>query len=370
MIRSRCVRLFAVVLAAAACAGCAQDAGDDDAAAVADASVLVSVAPAARATFHDTVSAWGSVVGDLRRARVVSLAYGGEVAAVDVAPGQAVRRGQVLLRIRPDPAVRSAYRQAAAALDLARSDLAHVTALADRQLATQSQLAAARKALADAQAARDAARAQGGGAEEEPLVAAADGVVGTLDVHLGERFAAGAPLLGFIPAHALAVTLGVEPGDAARLRSGMAVALHSVYGDGPEISGRLRVVGATVDPTSHLLDAQVDLPPAASAWAAGTAVSARIRTADVSAWAVPRGAVLEDAEGAYLYQVVQGKARRVAVRVRSPEGATLGVEGALDARAPVIVLGAYELSDGGAVRVRPAAAVAAPASGASAGAAP
>lgn len=354
MMRTRLTHLLAALLVATACAGCAQDADDDaGTAAAADASVLVTVATPVRQTFHTTVTAWGSVVGDERRARVTSLAYGGEVAAVEVVPGQVVRRGQVLLRIRPDPAVRSAYRQAGTALELARSDLAHVTELASRQLATQSQLAAARKALADAQAARDAAQAQGGGAEEAPLTAAVDGVVGKLDVHLGERFAAGAPLLDFIPAHALAVTLGIEPEDAPRLRAGMDVQLRGVYGDGPALPGRLRVLGGVQDPATHLIDAKVELSAAAeAAWTAGTAVSAQVRTADFTAWAVPRGAVLDDADGAYLFQVEQGRAKRVAVQVRSPDGQTLGVEGALDPRAPVVALGVYELEDGAAVRTR------------------
>jgi hypothetical protein len=38
------------------------------------------------------------------------------------------------------------------------------------------------------------------------------------------------------------------------------------------------------------------------------------------------------------------------VTLRSPEGDPVGVQGPLDAQAKVIVLGAYELADGDAVR--------------------
>ena len=236
-------------------------------------------------------------------------------------------------------------------LTLARGELRRTEQLAAQRLATQSQLASARKALADAQAALDAQQALGGGAAREIVDAPADGVVTALDVGLGERVVANAPLLGFTPAHALVAELGVQPQDGAHLRRGMSVQLHEVYGTTAGFVGTLRMVGQSVDPQTHLLPAQVELPAAASATlVAGTALDAQIRTAEFTAWAVPRAAVLHDRRGDYLFQVEHGHAKRIAVKLRSPHGDTVGVQGSLDAQAPVIVLGVYELSDGDAVR--------------------
>jgi multidrug efflux pump subunit AcrA (membrane-fusion protein) len=123
-----------------------------------------------------------------------------------------------------------------------------------------------------------------------------------------------------------------------------------VYG-ATGFTGTLRMIGQSVDPQSHLLNAQVELPAEASATlVAGTAVDAQIRTADFSAWAVPRAAVLHDEHGDYLLQVEHGHAKRVGVTLRSHDGDTVGVQGSLDAQAKVIVLGVYELADGDAVR--------------------
>ncbi|MDE2308087.1 MAG: efflux RND transporter periplasmic adaptor subunit [Xanthomonadaceae bacterium] len=332
-------------------AGCSHGASDAGEAAAPAGQVAVTTAQPVQRTFHHTIHAWGSAMGDPHRARTISLAHAGQVVALQVAAGQTVKRGQALLTVAPDPLARSAYRQARSALTLARGELQRTERLVAQRLATQSQLAGARKALADAEAALAAQHALGGGAAREIVDAPADGVVTALDVALGERVAANAPLLGFTPAHALVAELGVQPEDGVKLHAGMAVQLRSVYGAAAGFVGTLRMVGQSVDPQTHLLPAQVALPAAASATlAAGTALDARIRTADFTAWAVPRAAVLHDGQGDYLFQVEHGHAKRIDVKLRSPDGDPVGVQGPLDGRAKVIVLGVYELHDGDAVR--------------------
>ncbi len=346
MNRSLLLPLVCLLLAA-----CGHGAAGDEDAAAAKGQVAVTTARPVQQTFHETVAAWGSAAGDPQHARAISLAHGGQVVALGVAAGQTVRRGQPLLTIAPDPAARSAYLQAQSARDLASGELKRTEQLAAQRLATQSQLATARKTLADAQAALDAQRALGGGTVQETVDAPADGVVSALSVGLGERFAANAPLLGFTPAHALVAQLGVQPEDGAKLRAGMPVQLHAVYGDQAGFVGTLRMIGQSIDPQTRLLGAQVELPAEASAaLVAGAALDAQIRVADVTAWAVPRAAVLHDEHGDYLFRIEHGHAKRVAVTLRSPEGDPVGVQGPLDAQAPVIVLGVYELEDGDAVR--------------------
>jgi RND family efflux transporter MFP subunit len=350
MNRSTLLPNLCALLLAGLLAGCSHGAADDEDAAAPPGQVAVTTATPVQQTFHDTVEAWGSATGDPQHARTISLAHGGQVIAVSVAAGQTVKRGQPLLTVTPDPAARNTYQQAQSALTLAEGELQRTEKLAAQQLATQSQLATARKALADARTALDAQHALGGGTAQEAVTAPADGVVTTLSVGLGDRFAANAPLLGFTPAHALVAQLGVQPEDAAKLHAGMPVQLRNVYG-ATGFTGTLRMIGQSVDPQSHLLSAQVELPAEASATlVAGAAVDAQIRTADFSAWAVPRAAVLHDEHGDYLFQVDRGHAKRVGVTLRSPDGDVVGVQGALGAQAKVIVLGAYELADGDAVR--------------------
>ncbi|HEX5306151.1 MAG TPA: efflux RND transporter periplasmic adaptor subunit [Dyella sp.] len=349
-------RLLPLALLALLLAGCGGSSGgsddEDDGAPAARGVVTVSTALPRQQSFHDTVTAWGSAVSDPQRARVISLGHGGQLQSLKVSAGQRVRRGDPLLVIAPDPAARSAYQQAQSAQQLASTELARTEQMAAQRLATQSQLATARKALADAQAALAAQRALGGGSAEETITAPADGVITAVSVSQGERFAANAPLLTFTPDHALVAELGVQPPDGGKLQAGMTVHLRSVYGDATQtLTGTLAVIGAAVDPQSHLLPARVSLPAHASAsLLAGTPLQASIHTRDVTAWAVPRDAVLHDEHGDYLFQLDHGKAKRVDVTVRSPDGDPVGVLGPLAAQAPVIVQGAYELEDGDAVK--------------------
>lgn len=351
MNRSVCLPHLCALLLIALLAGCSQGAPDEADAAAPPGKIAVTTMKPAQQTFHDTVEAWGNAVGDPHHARAISLAHGGQIVAVRVAAGQTVTRGQPLLTITPDPATRSTYQQAQSALTLAQGELNRITQMAAQRLATQSQLASARKALADAQAALEAQRALGGGSAQETVNAPADGVVTALSVGLGDRVGANAPLLSFTPAHALVARLRVQPEDGAKLRAGMPVQLHSVYGTTASFVGTLSMVGRSVDPQTHLLDAQVELPAEASAMLVdGAAMGAQVRTADFTAWAVPRAAVLHDEHGDYLFQVEHGHAKRINVTLRSPDGNTVGVQGPLDAQAQVIVLGAYELNDGDAVQ--------------------
>lgn len=333
--------------------------GDDDDAVVDGASgvALVTTTMPVRRSFHDNVAAFGRVVADPQAARRISLAHGGQVTALKVSAGQAVQRGQALLTVAPDPLARSAYQQAQSAATLAQGELGRTEQLAAQHLATASQVAAARKALADAQSALAAEQALGGGAARQTVVAPGDGVVTAVSVSLGERFAANAPLLDFMPAHALIAALGVPPDAGARLRVGMPVTARGVYGDAQAMVGKLTLVGRAIDPQTHLLPLQATLPAVAdAALPAGAALEASINSDSYAAWAVPRDAVLHDAQGAYLFQLAHGKAHRVAVTLRHPAGDTVGVEGRLDAQRPVIVAGAYELVDGAAVRLAQGAA--------------
>lgn len=346
---ARCTALAAVALLLAACGGKGGD--SDDRPGETRGVALVTTALPVRQRFHDSVQAWGSAVADPHRARTISLAHGGEVIALGVSAGQAVKRGEALLTIAPDPVARSAWRQAQSALALARGELQRSERMASQHLATQSQVAAARKALSDAQSALAAQQALGGGMARETVAAPDDGVVAAVPVALGDRFAANAPLLGFMPAHALVAQLGVQPDAGARLQVGMPVQLHGVYGGGKAFAGKLTMVGRAVDPQTHLLPVQAEFTASADATlVAGAALAATIQGGDYTAWAVPRAAVLHDAQGNHLFQLDHGKAHRVDVELRQPEGDTVGVLGQLDAKLPVIVQGAYEVDDGAAVR--------------------
>lgn len=344
---NRIVNQLALCLLATLLGACSNAPPD----AQATSSVAVTTIKPERRVFHHSVYAWGEVAADSRALEHLSLAHGGLISELAVTSGQSVHKGDVLLRMATDPAALRGFRQARNALALARGDLARIKRLAAQKLATDSQLAAARKAVADAEAALAAERAQGTTQGSHALQAPADGVITTVHVGRGNRVAANAPLLDFSPAHALVARLGVQPDQSDQLAPGMPVHLKSVYGDRDAAYGTLDMVGHAVDTGSHLVPVRVTIPAAmASHLINGSPIEGNIQTSSFKAWAVPRDAVLKDQQGPYLFQLRNGKAARVAVKVEAPGGTTIGVSGPLQANLPVIVHGAYELSDGDAVR--------------------
>ena len=297
--------------------------------------------------FHAGIAAFGQLTAGTRNALTLTLPQAGQVTAIETIAGQRVKRGATLLVLETDPATRSAYLQAQSALKVARDELARTGHLRSENLATNAQLDAARKALADAQATLNAQAKLGGAQATTNLRAPADGVVTTLAVQRGERVAAGAALLQLAPTSAMEAQLGVDPGAVANVRAGMPVMLMPVYAghDTSPLHGTVAIVGDAVDPQSHMVDVIATLDSKVS-FPAGTALSGSIVARPFKAWAVPRNALQNDAQGDFVYQIEHGKAKRIDVNVLAPNGSPIGVEGALDARAPVITLGSYEVSDG------------------------
>lgn len=336
---------IALCTALAACSG-------SHAPGAAEPALDVSAVAVTRQVFHDHVSAYGELGADSRHALSLSLPQAGQVVATDALAGRRVKRGAALLQLATDPATRNAYLQAQAALKVAQQNLARTQRLHAQKLATNGQLDAAQQALSDAHS-NLVAQAQLGGAQAVyTLKAPADGVVTALDVQRGQRVAAGTTLLQFTPDGTLAALLSVDPGAAARLHTGMPVALTPVYGasGAPPLAATVAMVGDAVNPASHLIDVIATLQHPAPL-AAGTALSAVIDTSNFTAWSVPRDALQTNAQGDFIYQIESGKAKRIAVKVLAPDGSPIGVAGALDPKAPVITLGSYEVADGDAVQV-------------------
>lgn len=318
--------------------------------AAAPPNVAVTMVQPRQQRFARSIAAFGSVIGNPRHARHLSLAHGGEVVAIMVSNGQSVAAGQTLMKIATAPAARQTFIQARNALALAQDQLTRNRKLAARHLATQAQVSAARKSVGDAKAALQAQRQLGGGQAVDRVTAPVAGVVTGIKVTRGQRVPANAVLATFTPAHGLVARLGVQPDQAAHIAPGMPVTLQTVYGPSGNVHGKVGMVGHAVDPATHLVPVQVALSAdGASHLVAGSALSARIDTARFKAWAVPRQALQSDAHGDHVFQVEHGKAHRVGVKVVSSGGSPVGVTGSLDPHAPVITLGSYEVSDGQAV---------------------
>jgi membrane fusion protein (multidrug efflux system) len=117
------------------------------------------------------------------------------------------------------------------------------------------------------------------------------------------------------------------------------------------ISASITQMHDLIDPKTQLINAMVVLPPqSASLLVPGTRVKGAVKIGEHQAWTVPRQAVLTDAQGAYIFQVSQGQARRANVTKGQESQGLVAISGTMDTKLPVVVLGNYVLQDGMKVR--------------------
>ncbi len=314
-------------------------------------SVLVQTASAVRKPMARRLAGYGTVVAGADAVAVVSVPRSGQVTRLAVAPGQRVERGAALLDFSTDPAALAAYRQAQTAVQTAQDDLARMQQMAQQQLATQTQLAAARKTLADAQAGLAALQAQGSGRSAQTLTAPFDAVVLAVNTKEGDLVAARSAVVQLARLASLGIAMGVGAQDLHRVRAGMPVSLVPVFG-GTTVTGRVAAVQAVIDPATRLVNVIVrpDCRGPCDSLLPGAQFRGEIELARPTLWVVPRSAVLSDGQGAYVFQVDGGRARRVPVSVAAQTQAETGIEGDIDPRRKLVVTGNYELTDGAAVR--------------------
>ena len=310
-------------------------------------TATVTLAPVQSLPLQDVVSVYGVVAADPAGAITVAAPKASIVARVLVRSGQAVAAGQPLVELANAPGAELAFRQAADAAAFARTDLARVQRLFDERLAASDQLNAARKTLADAEAALAAQQKQGAGRTLQILTAPRAAVVTTVSAASGDHLAQDAPILVLAQSDAAVAKLALEP--ASPVAAGQTVVLHPVFG-GPPITSRISLVGHAADQTTKTLDAVVPLNGAALP--IGAAVRGDVVTSAHPGLAAPRAAVVFDETGPHVFTVSGGKAHRVFVTVGRDRDEAIEIRGGVAPGAQVAVEGAYELQDGMAVKVR------------------
>lgn len=336
-------------------AGAASASAGDDAAD--QAVVSVQTVRVQRAVIAQPVRAYGIVAAAASNLTTINLPYVARIVQMRVRAGQSVTRGTPLFVVHADPAAVLAANEAKGAVTLALGELARAQSLYDKGLATQSQLATARKAAEDAQQALAAQNQTGVASGNKIIAAPIDGVVLQVSAAQGDQVQPGAAILQLAGGNGkdarANVMLGVEPSDVPAIHAGDTVTLHGLSTSLARTAadGRVVLVGASVDQQSQLVNVGANVPLGHSAFIPGTRVSADIATRSGTHWVVPRAAVLKDDKGAYVFQITpQNKARRVAVVTQVESGDRYGVDGYIDASQGLVVSGNYELKDGMTVR--------------------
>jgi RND family efflux transporter MFP subunit len=309
--------------------------------ALAPVAAAVEVAAVREGTVTETRHFLGEVSGTEEAALASRILA--PVTAVTVREGDAVRRGQPLVRLEAgelDTAVRAAAAGVssadvafAAQRDASARDRVLFEAKAisqedwDRsrsnEAAAQSRLAVARETLDAAHRRRDYA----------VLAAPFDGVVARREVDPGDLALPGKALLTLVRKGGVRVRLKLPAEMQSALPVGTPVFLDA---PGSRAEGRVTRVFPAMD-ASHLATVETELAVAPAGLVSGATVGVDVPVASAAGWVVPDRALLEGEASAFVFRVSEGRAHPVSVHVASRSQEAAVVTGPLEEGDEVVV---------------------------------
>lgn len=312
-------------------------------------TALVKIEIAAARPMSRILEVYGTADYASQSQRIVDTTAEVVVEQVLVAPGQAVKPGQPLLRVRSTANSTLELQRARNDRDAAAQELDRVQRMYAQRLATNADITLARQNAANAGANWQSASSRIGGTGTKTITADRAITVAMVDVSRGDIVAADTPLLHLASSDALSVRLGIEPADLGQVRPGQSVTVLPVYDPAVRITGTISEVVRQVDTQTRLTQAIVKLP-ATDQLLPGSTVRGQIETQRRDAvLGVPRAAILREGDMAYLYVANGQSAKRVEVKVGQDDGTRIEVLSGLKAGDRVVVEGNYELQDGMAI---------------------
>ena len=322
----------------------ADDGGDSNS----NSSVLVTLSHLKEGTLPSQVVGYGTVGAANSGRKSVMAPESAVVGEIFVRLGEQVPTGAPLVELAPSPASAASYLQAKSALTVAQQLVVSTERLVSLHLATAQQLADAKKSQSDARSqlhALDMVGAAGPKIVRAPFPA----IVTTLAATPGAIVAEGAPLLDLAAPGRLVLTVGVVPAQAAAIAPNDDATVTLVGGN-VSAQGRVMVRGAVAEADTGLVPVDIALPP--GKFLPGETAEATITTGQLHGYVVPHNAILVNDSGApYVVQAIGDTAKKVPVQVLGADGDEDVITGELNARAPLVLAGNYQLDDGMKIRL-------------------
>ena len=260
----------------------------------------------------------------------------GPIVQTSVEQGQAVKKGQSLVRI-DDTALRdallsaqSSQRSARLALDNATRDaereqrLETAGAVAPRDVeSAQRTLASAQAGMADAQARLTAAQQQ---LEKAMFRAPFDGLVSERPVNAGDVVQPGTAIVSVVNPSSMRLEGSVPAEQLSALKVGTPV-LFTVNGYGSQtFTGRINRINPTADPATRQVRVYVTIPNEKSTLVGGLFADGRVATENRQGIMAPAAAVDERGISPIVLRVKNGVVESVSVQLGVRDNATNQVE--------------------------------------------
>jgi len=286
-------------------------------------------------------------VGTSRAIRSVTLypAAAGEIMAVNFSANQRVFADQTLLELN--------RRDAELALSLARVRVADAERLLNRYQRSTGSGAFPPTTIDSAKTALAAARIEQKRAavvlEDRSTEAPFEGFIGITEVEPGDRISTDTAIATLDDRSELLVSFEVPELFFERIAVGETVSISTWTTRGVQVEGRIVDIGTRIDPASRTFVVRAKVPNPKDRLRPGMSFRVTLELEGDTYPVVPEVAVQWGGDGAYVWAVRDGKARRVGVDiVQRREGRVL-LNAELEAGMPVVVEGVQRMREAQAV---------------------
>ncbi|TPK39456.1 efflux RND transporter periplasmic adaptor subunit [Mesorhizobium sp. B2-5-3] len=307
--------------------------------------VNVVVVPAISATINDRLQAIGT--GRANASVTVNPYSSGRLAELLVSSGTHVDKGQVIATLDSETEViaqdraRLALQDAQAKLDRVRSlrasNAATPVAVADAEVV----LAGAKLALQDAELAL----------HRRSVLAPISGTVGILPISAGNYVTNQSAIATLDDRSSILVDFLVPERFAAAVKIGAQLSATPIANPGNSYTGTVSAIDNHIDENSRTLLVKATIANPADSLRAGMSFAITMKFPGKTYPAVSPLAILWGSEGAYVWAVENGKAKRVPVRIIQRNTETVLIDAELDSGDMVVTEGTQSVSEGGEVRI-------------------
>jgi membrane fusion protein, multidrug efflux system len=308
-------------------------------------AVLVDIAAAEAGIMRERIEAVGTTLA--RQAVDIVSLTSGRVAEIAFSPGARVEAGAVLVRL-DDAAERAAVAEAQAGLRETELALDRARKLRANNTVAQATVDELEAAYLGASARVDAAQKQ---LADRTVSAPFPGVVGIREVDIGARVDDETVLTTLDDLAEIEIEFSVPEIYFGQVRDGQAVSATSSAFPRRTFQGRIATIDTRIGQVSRAFRVRAVIPNPDLTLPAGMFMHVEVVLEERPAVVIPEEAVIAEGDGAFVFTVEDGRARRRPVRLGQRTAGTVEVLEGLEVGEPVVREGIQRLRDGVSVRL-------------------
>lgn len=306
---------------------------------------LVVAAPATSATINDRLQAIGT--GRSRATVTVAPYDTGRLVEIKTTSGSKVTKGEEIARLDSD-AEEIAVDRARVAVEDAQSKFDRAKSLRATNTTTAVAVSDAETILRNATLAlRDAEL----NLERRSIMAPIDGIIGIVDVEVGNYVNSETTIATIADRSSILIDFWVPERFAEAVKVGAEVSATPISNQKETITGTIAAVDNRIDEKSRTMWVQASVANPSDSLRAGMSFEVVMKFPGQTFPAVSPLAIQWGADGAFIWAVTDGKAKRVPVRIIQRNTEDVLVEAQLNTGDLVVTEGVQSVRDGGDVRL-------------------